>query len=148
LAEGWRRLHLNLSRHRPGLALDGVLVEKMVLPGIELIIGGRHDPEWGPILLVGFGGVQAELLQDVRVLPSDLSIAEIVHELHQLKSSILLLGFRGGPAADIEAVAVLVEKLGRLLRSEPALREIDLNPVIVHPRGQGVTALDALMLVA
>jgi len=147
LTEGWRRLHLNLSQHRPGLALAGVLVEKMALPGIELIIGGRHDPEWGPILLVGFGGVQAELLQDVRVLPSDLSIAEIAHELHQLKSSSLLRGFRGGPAADIEAVAALVERLGRLLRSEPALREFDLNPVIVHPRGQGVTALDALMLV-
>ena len=147
LAEGWRRLHLNISQHRPGLALDGVLVEKMALPGIELIIGGRHDPEWGPILLVGFGGVQAELLQDVRVLPSDLSIAEIAHELHQLKGSGLLRGFRGGPAADVEALAALVERLGRLLRSEPALREIDLNPVIVHPRGQGVTALDALMLV-
>lgn len=147
LAEGWRRLHANIEQHRPGLALDGVLVEKMAAPGIELIVGGRHDPDWGPVLLVGFGGVQAELLKDVRMLPADLSSADIRDELHRLKSSALLRGFRGAPAADIEAVALLVERLGHLLRSEPSLREIDLNPVIVHPNGQGAMALDALMLV-
>jgi acyl-CoA synthetase (NDP forming) len=147
LADGWRRLHLNLSQHRPGLALEGVLVEKMAPPGIELIIGGRHDPAWGPILLVGFGGVQAELRADVRVVPPDASLAEITRELDQLAGSALLRGFRGGPAADVEAVAALVARLGRLLRSEPRLREIDLNPVLVRPRGQGVLALDALMLV-
>jgi acyl-CoA synthetase (NDP forming) len=146
LAEGWRRLHLDLGRLRPGLVLDGVLVEKMAGPGIELIIGGRRDPDWGPTLLVGFGGIQAELLADVRVLPPDASVAAIAHELNQLKSSALLRGFRGGPAADVEAVAALVERVGRLFRSEPTLREIDLNPVVVYPRGKGVMALDALML--
>jgi acetate---CoA ligase (ADP-forming) len=147
LAEGWRRLHLNLGQHRPGLALDGVLVEKMAPAGVELIVGGRNDPEWGPILLVGFGGVQAELLQDVRMLPPGLSIAGITRELHQLKSSMLLRGFRGAPEADVEAIATLVERLGHLLRSEPAIREIDLNPVVAYPRGQGAVALDALMVI-
>src|SRR6185437_14001545 len=68
LAAGWQRLHSNIAGARPGLALDGVLVEAMGRPGVELIIGGRNDPDWGPVLLAGFGGVQAELLQDVRLI--------------------------------------------------------------------------------
>ena len=70
LAAGWGQLHCNISRARPGLVLDGILVEVMSQPGVELIIGGRNDLDWGPIVLAGFGGVQAELLRDVRINPS------------------------------------------------------------------------------
>jgi acyl-CoA synthetase (NDP forming) len=148
LAEGWERLHANLARHCPGLVLDGVLVEPMAPRGIELIVGGRRDPEWGPILLVGFGGVQAEVLRDVRLLPPDVTEAVIVHELNLLHGSALLRGFRGAPPADMAAVAQLIARLGRLLRAEPKIKEIDLNPVMVYPQGQGALALDALMLVS
>ncbi|MET0374166.1 MAG: acetate--CoA ligase family protein, partial [Rhizorhabdus sp.] len=97
--------------------------------------------------LVGFGGVQAEILQDVRLLPPDLDEAAILAELDQLKSAALLRGFRGAPALDVQAVAALVARIGALLLGEPRIREIDLNPVIVYPQGQGAVALDALMLV-
>jgi acyl-CoA synthetase (NDP forming) len=116
--------------------------------GIELIIGARNDPEWGPVILAGFGGVQAEILQDVRLLPPDLPLDAIMRELNQLKCAALLRGFRGAPPADIEAVASIIERLGRLMLAEPSLREIDLNPVIALPRGQGAIALDALILAA
>jgi len=147
LAAGWARLHADVARHRPGLVLDGVLIEAMGARGTELIVGARSDPDWGPVILVGFGGVQAEILQDVRLLTPDLPVAAIVRELHLLKSAALLRGFRGAPALDVEAVADLIATLGRLLLAEPSIREVDLNPVVVYPAGQGVVALDALMLV-
>lgn len=146
LAEGWKKLHDNIARHRPGLALDGVLVEKMGARGVELIIGGRNDPEWGPVVLVGFGGVQAEILKDVRLLPADLTASGIARELDLLKNSALLRGYRGSPALDVKTVAGIIALIGRLLRGEPSIREIDLNPVIVYPEGQGAIALDALMV--
>jgi acyl-CoA synthetase (NDP forming) len=145
LAEGWQRLADNIAHHRPGLVLDGVLVEAMGARGTELIVGARNDPEWGPVVLVGFGGVQAEVLQDVRLLPPDLDQAAILAELDQLKSAALLHGFRGAPALDVKAVAAIVASVGRLLLGEPRIREIDLNPVILY--ANGAVALDALMLV-
>ena len=146
LAAGWHRLADNIATHAPGLVLDGVLVEAMGARGTELIVGARNDPEWGPVVLVGFGGVQAEILQDVRLLPADLTRDAIVAELRQLKSGAILDGYRGSPALDVGAVADLVIALGRVLAGTPAIREIDLNPVIVYPAGRGVVALDALIL--
>lgn len=147
LSEGWDRLHANIASHAPGVALDGVLVEAMGARGTELIVGARNDPDWGPVILIGFGGVQAELLRDVRLLPHDLTHAGVVAELRALKGAALFDGFRGSPALDVDAVADLVCRLGAVLGGTPAIREIDLNPVIAYPRGKGVVALDALMLV-
>ena len=147
IADGWARLQSNIARHCPGLVLDGVLVERMSKPGVELIIGGRNDPDWGPVVLAGFGGIQAEILQDVRLLPADLTVAGIVRELHLLKSAALLRGFRGSPALDVVAVAEIISRVAAVLRAEPSIREIDLNPVIAYPEGEGAVALDALVVV-
>jgi acyl-CoA synthetase (NDP forming) len=139
-------LHANLQKNRPGLSLDGVLIESMSKPGVELIIGGRNDPDWGSVILAGFGGVQAEILKDVRLLPGDLSPTEIAQALYRLKSGALLQGFRGTPPLDVAAAAQIVAQVGTLLRAEPRIAEIDLNPVILYPRGAGVIALDALII--
>ena len=147
VAAGWKQLQASIARHRPGLELDGVLVEKMGAPGIELIVGARHDPAWGVIVLAGFGGVQAEILKDVRLLTPDMTKEGIVRELHRLKSAPILRGFRGSPPMDVGAVADLIERLGQWLQAHPAVREIDLNPVVVYPQGGGAVALDALMQV-
>ncbi len=147
LDQGWSRLHANITQHRPGLQLDGVLVEKMGPPGVELILGAWVDPDWGAVILAGFGGVTAEVLHDVRLMAPDLSLKAIVGELQQLKSAALLRGFRGAPPLDVAAVANLIAALGRLLRAEPSIRELDLNPVVVYPDGKGLVALDALMFV-
>jgi acyl-CoA synthetase (NDP forming) len=146
IAAAWTRLHANLEQSRPGLKLDGVLIEGMSKPGVELIIGGRNDPDWGPIVLVGFGGVQAEILKDVRLLAADLSAEEIVEELYKLKSGELLRGFRGAPPLDVAAAAHIVAQVGGLLRAEPRIQEIDLNPVLLYAKGAGAIALDALII--
>lgn len=147
LRQAWTRMQESVRAYDASIVLDGVLVERMGQRGLELIIGAKNDPEWGPVILVGLGGVTAEVIQDVRLLDADLSQAEIVAELNRLKSAALFHGFRGAPVLDIDAVAALIERLGQVLRGTPAIREIDLNPVVVYPQGQGVLALDALMLV-
>ena len=148
LREGWAKLHADVASHAHGVAIDGILVEGMGARGTEFIVGGRNDPDWGPVVLAGAGGVMAELFRDVRLLPADLTEDQIIEQLHALKSAALLTGFRGSPPLDVAALARLIAAVGALLRAEPRIVEIDLNPVIVYPDGQGVVALDALMLVA
>jgi acyl-CoA synthetase (NDP forming) len=144
---GWERLYANVARARPGMVLDGVLVEAMGRRGIELIVGARNDRDWGPVLLVGMGGVMAELLHDARLIPANLPADQIVAELLQLKCAPLLRGFRGDPAADIAAAAQIVAKIGALVQADPRIREIDVNPVVVYPAGEGAVALDALIYI-
>ncbi len=148
VAEAWKRMHRDLASALPELVLDGVLVETMGLSGAELIVGAHNDPDWGPVLLVGFGGVLAEALHDARLLAPGLSREAIVRELYQLKSAALLRGFRGSPALDVDAVAEIIARLGQLVVSMPSIREVDINPVIVYPNGLGAVALDALIVVA
>jgi acetate---CoA ligase (ADP-forming) len=148
LAERWAELHRNLAIHKPGLALEGVLVERMGAQGVELIVGARNDPEWGPVLLAGFGGVLAEALDDTRLLPPDLSIEEICQELDQLRCAPLLRGFRGSPPVDLHAAARILGVLGQLMRAAPSIQEIDINPLVLYPEGRGAVALDALIVAA
>lgn len=145
VSAGWDRLHANIAAARPGLVLDGVLVEAMAPRGIELIVGARVDPQWGPVILVGFGGVTAELLHDAVLLPHDLDRQSIVDAILGLRMAPLLTGFRGAPPADVDAVADIVMALGRVLAGTPEISEIDLNPVVVYPKGEGALALDALI---
>jgi acyl-CoA synthetase (NDP forming) len=145
--EGWARLQANVSTARPDLTLDGVLVEKMGTGGTELIVGARNDALWGATLLIGFGGVTAELLHDVRLIPAGLSTAQIEGEIRKLRLAPLLDGYRGSPKLDVRAVADIVRRLGELVAATPAIREIDLNPVVVYPEGEGAVALDALIYV-
>ncbi len=147
LASGWKRLYDNIARALPELVLDGVLVERMGQRGVELIVGANRDKDWGQVLLVGFGGVLAEAVKDVRLIPPDLSVEAIVEELYGLKSAPLLRGFRGSPALDVRAAAEIVCRLGALMRSNPSIKEADINPVVVYPEGQGALALDALIIV-
>jgi acyl-CoA synthetase (NDP forming) len=143
----WEKMFADVKRYDASIILDGVLIEAMGARGLELIVGAKNDPQWGPVILAGFGGVTAEILQDVRLLSPDMTKEAIIAELGQLKQAALLNGYRGAPELDVEAVADLIGGIGRLLRGEPRIQELDLNPVVVYPKGQGVVALDALMLV-
>src|SRR6202034_2501218 len=122
---------------RPDVRLDGVLVECMSPPGIEMIVGARRDPDWGPVVAVGFGGVLVEILDDVRLMAPDVTEDDVLHELGRLRGAKLFAGARGTPPADIAALAAIVAKVAALMRDVPDVMEIDLNPVMVYPRGQG-----------
>ncbi|MGE0313772.1 MAG: acetate--CoA ligase family protein [Lautropia sp.] len=144
LRAGWAVLQRNLAARRPGLALDGVLVEPMGPRGLELVVGARRDPDWGVVVLVGLGGVWIETLADVRVLAPDLAEADIVEELRRLKAAPLLAGTRGAPAVDVGAIARVASVIGRRMLADPRLVEIDVNPLVAYP--DRVLALDALLV--
>ena len=146
LAQGWTKLHADIATAKPGLALDGVLFEAIAHPGLELILGARGDPDWGPVLVIGLGGVLAEVLNDVRVLPADLEPAAIADELLRLKGAKLLARFRGAPARDVAAAADIASQLGAFMLAHPEIAEIDINPVVVYAQGEGAVALDALIV--
>ncbi|NKI99164.1 acetate--CoA ligase family protein [Novosphingobium sp. SG707] len=137
----------NVAAYDASINLDGVLIEKMGKRGLEMIVGAKNDPEWGPVVLAGFGGVTAEILADVALITPDLSEDAIVDKLYGLKQAALLKGYRGSPALDVAALAKLIRQISAVLLAEPSILEMDLNPVILHPAGEGVVALDALMLV-
>jgi len=147
LAAGWDKLHRDIGSARADLRLEGVLVEAMARPGVELILGARNDADWGPVLVIGLGGVFAEALHDVRVLPANLTPAVIADELLRLKGAALLRAFRGAPARDVAAVAQMAARLGAFMQARPEVAEVDINPVIAYGEGEGAVALDALMVV-
>ena len=144
LASGWNRLHDNLRRARPQLVLDGVLVERMGAPGLEMVVGARRDKGWGPVLLVGLGGLWIEAMKDVRILAADLDAERIAAELRKLKGAALLGGLRGAPAVDVAAIAQTAATIGALMRARPEISEIDINPLAAYP-GR-VLALDVLIV--
>jgi acyl-CoA synthetase (NDP forming) len=146
LRNAWDRLQANVAKASPGVVLDGVLVEEMAQQGLEMIVGARRDPQWGPIILVGLGGVWIEALKDVRLLPADISRERAIAEIGKLKAAKLFGPFRGQPVRDVDAVADVVVKLGAMLLATPEITEIDINPLVVHAKGEGVVALDALFV--
>ncbi len=146
LADGWVRLNAALAKNRPNLVLDGVLVERMARPGLEMVVGARRDPAWGPVAMVGLGGVWIEALKDVRLMACDLDEEAIRDELAKLRGAALLAGIRGQPPADIAALAAVVARVAALMRARPDIAEIDINPLFVYPKGEGATALDVLIV--
>ncbi|HEY1504460.1 MAG TPA: acetate--CoA ligase family protein [Stellaceae bacterium] len=142
----WPVLQANIARTKPGLALDGVLVEAMAKPGLEMIVGARRDPEWGPVLVIGLGGIWTEALKDVVLLSPDIGEDEIIAAFGTLKGAALLDGLRGAPPIDKRAIAQIAAKLGAVMRAAPELLDIEINPLVAYP--DGALALDALMITA
>ena len=130
--------------HAPQARVDGVLVQKMAARGPELILGARRDPQFGVTLLVGLGGVQAELWKDVALDIAPVSPARAEAMLRSLKSFPLLDGFRGAPRVDIAALAATIAGFSALAAAiGPRLDEMEINPLVCLP--EGCVALDGLM---
>jgi len=134
--------------HRPEARLDGVLVQEMApADAIEVIVGSLYDPEFGPVVAFGLGGVLVELARDsvLRLAPVTPSEARAMTE--EIRGAALLRGYRGRPPGDLEALADAIVRLSHLahdLREEVAA--VDINPLMVRPVGRGVLAADALVI--
>jgi acetyltransferase len=124
------------------------LVQKMAQPGYEVIVGGRRDREFGPVVVFGLGGILVELLRDtsIRVVPIDGKTAR--NMIAELKGAAILRGFRGKPPADTEGLSDVLVAVSRLLAGNASIRNIDINPVIVGEKGTGCTIVDAKIEVA
>ena len=131
----------------PDAAVDGVLVQKMAPIGRELAVGIVHDADFGPLMMVGLGGIFIEVLKDVAIEPLPVRRDTALAMLRRLRAWPILEGTRGKPAADIGAVAALMERLSLLVEGAgDACREIDLNPVFVYDAGEGATIVDAMIV--
>ena len=137
----------NARQHRPNAAIQGVLVGPMAKKGVEIIVGTMTDATFGPMIMVGLGGITTELFRDVIYRPAPVSAAEASAMLAELKAAPLLNGFRGAAKADIAALSQLIAQVSVLAaRHASEISEIELNPVLVHAEGQGVTIVDALVV--
>ena len=143
----YQALRDDARKQRPNAAIQGVLVGPMANKGVEIIIGTLGDATFGPMVMVGFGGITTELLRDVVYRPAPVSAVEAESMLSQLKAAPLLRGFRGAATADVGSLCHLIEQVSLLAaRLSNEVAEIELNPVLVHPQGQGVTIVDALVV--
>jgi len=143
----YERLIANAKRHTPPDHIDGVLVQPMAAPGREIILGVSRDATWGPLLMVGLGGILVEALGDVALAPVPIDHDTARGLLGRLKGVRLFDKYRGMAEADIEALVELMVRLSHFAADHAdEVAEIDLNPVIVHARGQGVSIVDALIV--
>jgi acyl-CoA synthetase (NDP forming) len=131
----------------PAAVIEGILVQRMLAAGHELALGVVQDADFGPVMVVGMGGIYIEILKDVVIEPLPIRRERALSMLRRLRAWPLLSGARGKAAADIDAVADVMERLSLLVEgSGDACREIDLNPVFVYDEGHGVVVVDALVV--
>ena len=136
----------NAQKNAPNAKLNGVLVQEMVQGGVEFIVGVTYDKQLGPMLLVGTGGVMVEVYKDTSLRRCPVTPAEAREMIAEVKGSKLLAGFRGAPAGDVDALAeVLVRVSHMAVQLDGRLAELDINPVLVLPKGSGIKAADALV---
>jgi len=144
---GYRSVVARATAAHPQARIEGVLVQAMARKGQEMILGITRDPDFGPMLMVGLGGIHVEVLKDVAFAPVPLSTEDALDLLGELKGAALLNGMRGAPPADKAALAKLMVALSHFAADHrDSIAEIDLNPVIVHEQGAGLTVVDALIV--
>lgn len=131
---------------KPDARLEGVLIEKMAPRGQEVIIGMKRDPDFGPLLMFGLGGIYVELFKDVAFRVAPVSAMEAHQMITETRAGKLLTGFRGAPKADLDAVVDVILRLGQLALDFPQIQEVEVNPLLVYPEGQGVLALDGRVI--
>jgi acyl-CoA synthetase (NDP forming) len=132
----------------PENAIDGITIQPMVADGLETIIGIAHDPIFGPLVGFGIGGIDVELLGDVRFRIAPLTDHDADELLHEIRGFKLLQGYRGRPAADVEALRDILLRVSRLAEDLPEIVELDLNPVMALSSGKGCRVVDARVRIA
>jgi acyl-CoA synthetase (NDP forming) len=145
--DGYNRVLAAAKRHSPTARIDGVLVQPMAAPGREVILGINRDPTWGPLLMVGLGGVLVEAVGDMALATVPLDNAAAHALIARLKGAQVFGPYRGAPPADVDALAELMVRLSQFATDfSDYISQIDLNPVLVHASGKGVTVVDALVI--
>lgn len=148
VAEAITEIRANLTAAGLAEHADRYVVQEMVGDGIEMVVGVRHDPSFGPIVVTGAGGTLVELLRDVSVRITPLTDVDVRDMLEGLRMAPLLRGYRGAPPADVAALTDLLHRVSAMVEDLPEVAELDLNPVFVRPVGQGSLAVDVRMRLA
>jgi len=139
----------NARRHAPHAQVQGILVQRMVHGGTEVVVGLNQDPQFGPVVMVGLGGVLVEVLEDVAFRAAPLTRSDAEAMLRELRGARILEGTRGRPPADVRAVTDVLLAVSRLaMDAAGEVAELDINPLLVLPVGGGALAVDALVILA
>jgi acetate---CoA ligase (ADP-forming) len=138
-------MRASLTEQGLGHHAEEFLVQEMITEGLEMVVGVTHDPSFGPIVVTGMGGTLVELLRDVSVRITPLTDLDVDDMLDALRMKPLLLGYRGSPPADLEALKDLLHRVNAMVEDLPEIAELDLNPVFVREEGAGVSAVDVRM---
>lgn len=147
LREAYREVLKNAAERAPEAKINGVLVQPMLPKGVEVILGVNVDPQFGPMVLCGLGGVFVEVFKDVALYPAPLNKGEAMDMLRSLKGYKMLTGYRGGEKCDVDALADLMVQVSEYaVANRDTLCEMDLNPVFVYGKGKGVEIADAVII--
>lgn len=144
--DGYGRIMIQVAANAPNAKIDGVVVQKMAGDGVEMILGVKRDPLFGPVVLCGLGGILVEVLKDIAIGIPPLSLDQAHDMLTRLRGFQILGGVRGKPPADVDALCAAIVGLSNLAVScGEQLNGVDINPLIALPKGQGVIAVDAVV---
>lgn len=148
LQDAYREILGNAKKYNPAAKIAGVLVQEMVGAGTEVIVGMTKDPQIGPAILFGLGGIFVEVMKDVSLKTLPISRHDAEDMIREIKAFRLLNGYRGKPPADLEVLSDILLKVAQMsLDLEQHISELDINPIIVFEKGKGAKAVDALMTV-
>ncbi|MCU0849096.1 MAG: acetate--CoA ligase family protein [Spirochaetes bacterium] len=135
-----------VSKAEGSPAIDGFMVQKMAAPGVEFFVGGRQDPVFGPVVLAGYGGIYVEVFKDREIRIAPVTVNEARDMIRRLKSYRLIEGARGREPLDESAFIDIICRISNLLYMDRSISEIDLNPVILHTRGNGASIVDCRII--
>jgi acyl-CoA synthetase (NDP forming) len=141
---GYRQIVKNVKKHNPDAKIAGILVQEMAPSGTEVIVGSIKDPQFGPAIMFGLGGVFVEVLKDVTFRIAPITEDEAAEMIREVKAYPLLKGYRNTPPADLKAITKILVNTSRLVTEHPEIRELDLNPIMVYEKG--AKAVDARII--
>ncbi len=132
---GYDQILDNIHRKSPDAVVEGVLVQEMAEPSVEVIVGGVRDPQFGPVVMFGVGGILTEIIKDVSFRIAPISEQDALKMVHEIRSKQILFGSRGTPPADISSITGILVKVSKIMAEYPEISALDLNPVIVYEKG-------------
>ena len=136
------------TRYMPDAQIWGVQVQEMVTGAKEIIIGMSRDPQFGPVIMFGLGGIYVEVLKDVTFRIAPVSVQEAQEMISEIRSYHLLQGVRGERASDVEAIVDCILRISQLVTDFPEIVELDINPLLVREAGAGAVAVDMRLVLS
>ena len=146
IADAYGAIIENCKAYAPSAMIEGVDISEMVGEGTELIVGARIDHTFGPIVMIGLGGIYVEVMKDVSFRAVPLDKTEVIRMIKEIRSYPLLLGVRGEKRKDIESVITTIMKLGMIIRYCKGIADIEINPLVVYEQESGAKAVDVRII--
>lgn len=133
--DAYKKIIANVKKHKPDAKIVGVLVQEMAPSSTEIIVGATKDPQFGPALMFGLGGIFVEVLKDVTFRIAPITESDAREMITEVKAYPILKGYRGQPAVDVEAIVKILMNTSRLVMDHQEIKELDLNPIMVYEKG-------------